>query len=336
MQLNNILIFAELKDQKINPVFYELLTKAKELAEISCAKGGCLKISGLLLGSGLDAAGNELKASGVDEVFLLDDERLAIYHIDYYCAAISHAVSKLDPDVVFFGATSIGEELAPTMGVRLKTGVAAHCMDIKIKEDGKLAQLVPAFGGKVVGEIFTPSTRPQIISVKPGILSAAAQQTNPECRVIPIDQKILDGVASDIEALSVTTEQSRGISIDKAQFVVCAGYGISDVDSKEDLDQLAKLLNGAVGYTRPAIDAGLAKNEDNLIGTSGKSVRPKVYLGVGVSGSTHHICGMKDSDLIISINTDPNADLFQISDYKAVGDGAAVIKELVKIMSESE
>lgn len=329
MQIKNILIYAELNDSNVNPVFFELLTKAKEL--ITDEKS---KISCLLLGCNTGAPLEELKSSGIDEIYLLEDERLTIYNIDYYCAGISSAVSKIDPDIILFGATSIGEELAPTMGLRLKTGVAAHCMDVKMNDDGKLAQLVPAFGGKVVGEIFTPNSKPQIISIKPGILSSIPQQANKNCEITILDASILEDVSSNIEPVKIMLEPSQGIGIEKADFIVCAGYGIAKSDIKEELDELAKLLNGAVGYTRPAIDAGMAHNESNMIGTSGKSVRPKVYLGLGVSGSTHHVCGMKESDIIVSVNTDPNSEIFNISDYKAVGDGTSVVKELIKLISQ--
>lgn len=329
MKLENILIFAEISNAKINPVYYELLTKAKEISGDKPVKLSCV-----LLGSALEANIDELKQSGIDEIAVMEDERLRIYNIDYYCAAIVNAVSVLDPDIILFGATAIGEELAPTIGIKLKTGVAAHCIDVRMNSDGEFSQLVPAFGGKVIGEIFTPLTRPKIASIKPGILGSACFEPNPACRKINLNRKILDDTVTSIEAISTESEPFSDNTIEKADFVICAGYGVAHSDISDDLNKLALLLNGAVGYTRPAIDSGMARNERNMIGTSGKSIKPKVYLGVGVSGSTHHVCGMKDSELIIAINTDPKCEMFGVSDYKAVCDGKMVIRELVRIIAE--
>lgn len=329
MNLERILIYTETNNLKINPVYYELLTKAKQINETRPVKISCI-----LLGSNLSAPLDELKQSGIDEVIVLDDERLKIYHIDYYCAAVAQAIQAFDPDIMLFGATVIGEELAPTIGVKFKTGVAAHCMDVRINPDGEFSQLVPAFGGKVIGEIFTPLTRPKVASIKPGILSSVPFKANPDCRVYPLDKSILDHADTSIDVVSFEIEPLQGINIEKAKFIACAGYGVAHSGISEDLQKLAQLLNGSVGFTRPAIDAGMSHNENNMIGTSGKSVKPKVYLGIGVSGSMHHACGMKDSDIIISINTDSNSELFSMSDYKVIGDGPTIIHELVKLISE--
>jgi electron transfer flavoprotein alpha subunit len=329
MKLERILIYAEAGNSKINPVYYELLTKAKEISDDKPVRISCI-----LLGSDLECYINELKQSGIDEIVVMDDERLKIYNIDYYSTAIVNAVSELDPDIILFGATAIGEELAPTIGIKLKTGVAAHCMDVRMNSDGEFSQLVPAFGGKVIGEIFTPSTRPKIASIKPGILNSACFEPNPDCRKTTLNRSVLDDTTTSIEAISTELESISENPIEKADFVICAGYGVAHSDISDDLDRLASLLHGAVGYTRPAIDTGMAHNENSMIGTSGKSVKPKVYLGVGVSGSTHHVCGMKDSELIISINTDPKCEMFSISDFKVIGDSKTVIRELVRIISE--
>jgi len=325
MAINKILIYAEANDSLVNPVFFELLSKAKELIPEQDGKIACL-----LLGESIEKAVSVLANSGVDEVFSFDDNKFKLFNMDYYCEAICKIVPAFDPDLILFGATSIGEELAPTMGIKLNTGVAAHCMDIHISESGELAQLVPAFGGKVIGEIFTPHARPKIVSIKPGILSVKSHPTY-QAKVSNFPLASLEGVASKIEALEVMLDPKEEMPIDQSDFVLCVGYGLATREISEDLKTISNYLNGAIGYTRPAIDAGMAESESNMIGTSGKSVKPKIYLGIGVSGSTHHICGMKDSGTIIGVNTDTNSDLFNLCDYKAVCDGERVIKELANL-----
>lgn len=327
MTMNKILIYAEVSDDKVNPVFYELLSKAKELLPPVYGKIGCI-----LLGESISGAIDELRDSGVDEIFSMDDSALKLFNMDYYCEAIYQTVIAFDPDLILFGATSIGEELAPTIGLKLKTGVAAHCIDIHLNENGELAQLVPAFGGKVIGEIFTPNTRPKIVSIKPGILPLKVHPKY-QAKISNLSPTLLGSVISRIQALEIILDPKEDRSIEKSEFVVCAGYGLASKEISEDLKTISSYFNGSIGYTRPAIDAGMAPNETNMIGTSGKSIKPKIYLGIGVSGSTHHICGMKDSEIVIGVNTDHHADLFELCDYKAVCDGEKVIKELADLIS---
>lgn len=330
MKINKILIFAEVNNAKINSVYYELLSKAKDLVSGPDAKIGCV-----IVGSKINPLVEEVSASGVDEVFYLDDERVNLFNIDFYSAALLRAVENFYPEVILVGATSIGEELAPTMGIKLKTGVAAHCLDVSINKNGELVQVVPAFGGKVVGEIYTPNTNPKIVSIKPGILTLKEHEKY-QAKKVNLDNSILDITKSKIQAIEIALDISEEMDINKSDFVICAGYGISSCEITEDLKTISKGLNGSIGYTRPAIDSGMDANENNMIGTSGKSVKPKIYLGVGVSGSTHHICGIKDSEIIIGVNKDPKSELFNICDYKAVADGEKVIKELAELIKNQK
>lgn len=326
MSISKILIYAEINNSKVNPVFFELLSKAKELLPEPSRGIGCI-----ILGESIDDAIFEISNSGVDEIFSVDDPKLKLFNIDYYSESICRIAAAFDVDLILFGATSIGDELAPTIGLKLKTGVAAHCIDINLNGSGELAQLVPAFGGKVIGEIYTPHTRPKIVSIKPGILSQKNHQKY-QAKVTTFPSTFLSKVVSKIEAIEIVLNPMEDISIDKSEFVLCVGYGLATSEISEELKTISNYLNGAIGYTRPAIDAGMAANENNMIGTSGNSVKPKIYLGIGVSGSTHHICGMKNSEIIIGVNTDANSDLFDLCDYKAVCDGEKVIKELADLV----
>lgn len=328
MNIKKILIFVETAEGQINPVCYELLTKTRQLFP-----GEDINVAFAVLGTQLEDQLIELKVAGVDEIYALDDARLDVFNIDYYCAALSEAVKVYQPELLLIGATLRGEELAPTMGLKLNTGVAAHCMDIRIGKDGELAHLVPAFGGKVIGEIYIPDTKPQISSIKPGIFKA--EQMPSRSAVINImDSNILDQTQTGIKVLNVHQKVSSGMPLEKAEVVVCGGYGIGDRENWSNMEQLSDLLNGAVGCTRPAVDCGLALDETNMIGTSGKSIRPKVYLGFGISGATHHLCGIKDSGLIITVNSDDNAEIFKSSDYYAVGDAGEIIVKLNELIKD--
>jgi len=324
-EYNDIWIYAEHSKGKILPVYTELLTKAKELSE-EMDTGS--KVCAVIFGSGLKKIVEELASTGADKVYVMEDERLSLYNPDYYSHAFKILIEKHKPDIVLIGATALGSELAPTVAAKVKTGLAAHCIDLKINENNELVQVVPAFGGRVLGEIYTPNTRPQIASIKPG---AFVRKSLPKAsgQVIVESPQCLDDIESRIKTIGVYKEEVKGIPVEDADVVICGGYGVGCKENWELLKELAGLLNGSVGCTRPSLDEGWADSEDSMIGTSGKSIRPKVYMGFGISGATHHICGMKDSGLIININKDKDAKIFDVSDIKVVGDVKTILKALI-------
>lgn len=328
-QYKDIWVFAEHSNGKVLPVYNELLGKAKELAEVL---GADTKVCGVLFGFNTGDIARELKNSGADKVYVVDDERLKLYNPDYYGAALKTLINEYKPDTVLIGATALGSELAPTAALKVNTGLAAHCIDLKLNDQKELVQIVPAFGGRVLGEIFTRNTRPQIASIKPG---AFIRKSIPkaEGKIIECCNEFLDKVSTRIKTIGVYKEEIKGIPIDEADVVICGGYGVGCRENWELLTELAGVLKGAVGCTRPSLDEGWAESEDAMVGTSGKSIRPKVYIGVGISGATHHICGMKDSGLIININKDKDANIFDVSDIKVVGDGKVIIKALIEKLS---
>ncbi|MDO4833568.1 MAG: electron transfer flavoprotein subunit alpha/FixB family protein [Bacillota bacterium] len=251
--------------------------------------------------------------------------------------ALEHVIGEERPELVLIGATALGEEVAPALGVRLGTGAAAHCVDIKICEDGKTAFMVPAFGGKVIGEIFIPDAgpgRPAIATVKPGTFEE--RESKRKCRIIDIDHEITKGMnfpaAGRGGSFSLTGRERRKHSagdLSKAQLIFCGGYGTGSRENWQKIEKLAEKFGGAAGCTRPVVDMGWGPDEDSMIGTSGRTVKPKVYIGFGISGAAHHICGIKDADIIISINNDKNAEVFAASDYTGVFDAEAVIDALL-------
>lgn len=322
--MKRVLIHAEIIDGILNPVCFQLLSKTYDLFEKeSCRTAFLVTCSDV---------GNELPSlmnSGVDELYLLEDSRFNCFDFDTVCKALTTAIESFKPDIYLIGATTSGEEIAPTMGIRLNTGVAAHCMDIQVKEDGRLAYLVPAFGGKVVGEIFIPKTNPQIASIKPGIFKAVPQKPT-DTVLWPIDYSSIETKTNGIEVLSVHRQDTCfDNGLENANIVLGGGYGMEDKQNWERLEYLATLLKGAVGCTRPAIDRGLTDNESIMIGTSGRTIRPHIYIGFGISGAMHHLCGIKDSGIIISINHDDSADIFKSSDFYAVANSRDIIDSLI-------
>lgn len=250
------------------------------------------------------------------------------------------------PELVLIGATALGEEIAPALGVRFRTGIAAHCVDIKAGEDGSLTFMIPAFGGKVIGEIFVPDTgpnNPAIATIKPGMLGAPDEDRletiykENHCRTVDIDSLAEDGSIPEgtktqgaFRLTEVSPREHTSGDIAKAKIIVCGGFGLGDEAVWHKLETLAQKLGGAAACTRAALDAGWGCDPDTMIGTSGRAVRPKVYIGFGISGAAHHTCGITGADTIISINSDKDAEVFRDSDHKGVFDAEKLIDALLE------
>jgi len=326
-----ILVVGEITNCRLQPVSHELVGKALQLKQDCPAAGD---VAAVLIGSGIAAASKELETSGADEIIVVDHSQCALFHNDLYAAILQNIIEARKPSVVLFPATARYQDLASMLGIRLDTGVAAHCVDIRINEAGEILAVVPAFGGKVLGDILCPAHRPQMATAKPGIFRPG--ETKPGCSA-KVSLFDAGGVVAEtmgktrlkvLDAASCAVPE--GIPLEKAPVVVCGGWGMGSKENWTLLGELAELLGGAVGCTRPAIDEGWMPDESSMIGTSGKVIRPKVYIGAALSGSSHHVCGMKDSDLIISINNDPKAAIFEVSDIRVVGDAKQVLLALIE------
>ena len=255
------------------------------------------------------------------------DEEAMRHHLRMI-SAIENAVRKEDPDILLIGATAFGEEAAPALGVRLETGVAAHCTEIYITGDGQIAYCVPAFGGKVIGEIFIPETRPQIATIKPGMFDGD-EETAGAYRTVPADPAAADDMSGKLRLKEIRPHRNTSEALSKARIIVCGGFGIGSEENWKKIELLAQRLGGAAGCTRPVVDMGWGPDEYSMIGTSGRTVKPKVYVGFGISGAAHHLCGIRDADVIISINNDKEAEIFRSSDYVGVMDAGKVIDALL-------
>ncbi len=321
--MKEVWVYAETRNGNVMPVFGELVSKARELtADVE----GC-KVCGVLLGTDADAV-EKVKTFGVDKVYATIDKDLEDYDAEYYSLALSRLAKEFDPDVILFGATVQGSELAPSSACKLKTGLAAHCVNITVNPKDEMAFWVPAFGGNVIGEILVPNHRPQMASVKPGILGESEYVKNEDPEVVEFAWA--EAADKKVRLTGVRQKEFSGVALEAAEVVIGAGRGISKQETWDNVTAVAEKLGAAVGYTRSFVDRGFVPDESDMIGTSGKSVTPKVYLAVGISGAAHHVAGMSKSGKIISINRDANAKIFEISDYKVVGDSNAIMAALAQ------
>lgn len=323
-QSGPVWVIVEQNGGKLLDVSLELLGKAREL---SAQRGS--HTSAVLPGNNIESLAEELIARGADQVILIDDPKLELYQNDTYSLVLTEIVKKYRPETILFGATYRGSELSATMAARLETGLTSHCIDMYINDRGELVQVVPAFGGEVLGEIYCPKARPQMASVKPGMFPVPERDATRTGEVIKEPATVLEGYKSPLKAVRIIQRQPAGLPLEQAATVVAGGWGVGR-EAWPYLKQLARELSGAVGCTRPALDEGWAEGEHTMIGISGKTVRPQVYIGFGISGSVHHLAGMKDSKIIINVNTDPAAPVFQASDYGVVADAKEFLLLLLK------
>jgi len=316
-----IWVFIEQRRNVVHDVGLELLGKARELANT-----GGARVAALLLGDGVLPLADTLISFGADIVLVADHPALEPYRLLPYTQVLAEACRARQPDIMLFGATSLGVELAPRLAARLKTGLSAHCIDLQLDADGHLLQMVPGWGGGVVATIKTPEHRPQMATVMPGVM----QKPQPAPRsgqVIPLTpSEDLD--LSGPRVLEVHREEPQELPLETAEVVVAGGFGVGSPEGWKLLEELARLLGGAVGATRPPVDEGWA-SEEQMIGQSGKTVRPRLYIGVGISGMSHHVVGMDEAEFVVAINTDPKAAIFEVADLAIVGDQREIIPLLL-------
>ncbi len=224
--------------------------------------------------------------------------------------------------------STIGTELAPSVAAKLKTGLAAHCTELKVDEEGILHMIAPAFGGKLMGEYIIPKARPVMASVKPGVFDRTALK---EKAAELVEFKAASvGASAGIELVERKVTESEELPIEKHELVVCAGLGCALSGNLSKAEELAKRIGAGVCYTRPLSDLGYFPNEASMVGTRGKTIKPKFYIGFGVSGAAQHVCGMKDSSIIVNVNNDDTAAIFDVSNYKVAADCGAILDELLK------
>ncbi len=319
-------VFIEQLQGRFSDVGLELLGKARELADATNTYVGAL-----LLGDFSEEKAKELIGYGADKVYLFSHKDLAIYHSLAYTKLICQAVTQEKPEALFMGATPLGADLAPRVAAQLETGLSAHCVDLRLGEDGILEQIVPGFGGTMMAVIICPEKRPQMATVMPGVFSKPEPQDR-QGQVVSMPVEITE---EDLvpQVVEFKAKEQKTVALEGASVVVCGGYGMGSKENWQLLEELAKILGGAVGATRPAVDEGWAP-EEVMIGQSGKIVHPKLYIGAGISGVMHHVVGIQDSEIIVVINKDPNAPFFEVCDFGVVGDATKVLPALIEKLKE--
>lgn len=332
--MNSVFVYCEIEDGIVADVSLELLTKGKKLAT---QIGG--KLEAIAIGSGLDKIGAIVYPYGVDVLHVADDKRLFPFTTVPHAKIVAELFKAEKPEIALFGATSIGRDLAPRVASTLQCGLTADCTSLEIGDHvepkdkkeykGLLYQIRPAFGGNIIATIVNPETRPQMATVREGVMKKEILDEKYKGVQKNIDiAGILVDVDFAVKVIERHIEKSK-VNIKGAAIVVCGGYGVGSKENFKFLYELAEVLGGEVGGSRAAVDAGYCEHE-RQIGQTGVTVRPKLYIACGISGAVQHTAGMAESSMVISINTDPKAPINTIADYTITGEINEVIPKMIK------
>ena len=325
-QYHDVWVYAEQRDGKLMSVSVELLGEGKKLAkEIGC------KLCAVLLGDKVDTLVDELFEYGADKVYYANAPELVTYNTDAYTKIIYQAILKYKPEIVLLGATHIGRDLGPCLAVQCGTGLTADCTKLDIDPtDKKLMQTRPAFGGNLMATILCPNHRPQMSTVRPGVMEKPklVKGQKGELISLPVAFKENDIRMKVLEVVKGLKEQ---VSLTDAKVIVSGGRGLGTPDGFKLIQQLADRLGGVVGSSRAAVDAGWI-DHCHQVGQTGTTVKPEIYIACGISGAIQHLAGMQTSKIIIAINKNENAPIFEVADYGIVGDLYKVIPEILAVL----
>jgi len=326
-----VMVFVEQEGGKPAEVSLELLCKGRELAD----RLG-VPLAAIVLGSQIAHLPDELIAYGADDVLLADSPELEHYRTRPYARIVADVIRKRSPQVVLYGATHVGRDLAPRIASELKVGLTADCTDLRIGDhtapDGTvykdlLYQIRPAFGGNIIATIVSPERRPQMATVREGVMRLAEPDRRRKGRVVPVDVALRD---EDLMLRILKRHRKeKSVNLKAARVIVSGGAGVGSAENFELIFRLAEVLGAEVGASRSAVDRGFI-GKDHQVGQTGTTVRPKLYIACGISGAVQHRAGMHESGKIVAINTDPDAPIFNIAHYGIVGDLNEVIPMLIK------
>lgn len=334
-QYKGVFIFAQQVDNKISGIALELIGKGKDLA-----KDLGTEVTAVLVGSNVKDLADELAEYGADKVILVDDPELKEYRTEPYAHALASVIEEFKPEIFLVGATAIGRDLGPRVSARIHTGLTADCTVLEIgdfpinpipgKEQlhNQLLMTRPAFGGNTIATIACPSFRPQMATVRPGVMQKAPREEGKKANIVEFNP----GFTPDnkyVEILEVVKSVADTVDIMDAKILVSGGRGVGNAENFKMLDDLAEVLGATVSCSRAVVDAGW-KSKDLQVGQTGKTVRPNVYFAIGISGAIQHLAGMEESDLIIAINKDESAPIFDVADYGIVGD----LNKIVPMLTE--
>lgn len=324
MNCSGVWVLVEHDQGEPSEVSWELIGEARKLADKLSTE-----VAGVILGEDIDKIIPDCFAYGADTVYLVDSPVLKDYRTEPYSQALSGLIKDYSPEIVLMGATTLGRDLAGHTATLVNTGLTADCTELSIEEETRLLrQTRPAFGGNVMATIVCPDHRPQMATVRPKVMEMPVKKERRAGKVIreELDLKEEDVLTKIIEKVS---EKSGGVYLDKADVIVAAGRGVGTKENMKMLEDLAELLGGTLGASRAAVEAGWV-DANHQVGQTGFTVRPKLYIAVGISGAIQHLVGMQTSDVIIAINTDENASIFNIADYGIVGDFQTILPALTE------
>ena len=334
-EYKGVFVFAQQVDNELSGIALELVGKGKELA-----KDLGTEVTAVLVGYEVKGLADRLARYGADKVILVDDPELKEYRTEPYTHAIASVIEKYKPEIFLVGATAIGRDLGPRISARIHTGLTADCTQLDIGDfplvavEGKeqlhnqLLMTRPAFGGNTIATIACPNFRPQMATVRPGVMQKAAK--NPDAKAVV--EEFNPGFTPNnkyVEIMEVVKAVTNTVDIMDAKILVSGGRGVGCAENFKLLDDLAAAIGGTVSCSRAVVDAGW-KPKDLQVGQTGKTVRPNVYFAIGISGAIQHLAGMEESDIIIAINKDESAPIFDVADYGVVGD----LNKILPILTE--
>ena len=336
-----VFVFAQQVDNVISNIAYELIGKGKELA-----KDLGVEVTAVLVGSDVKGLADQLAEYGADKVIVVDDPELKEYRTEPYTHAIASVIKEFKPEIFLIGATAIGRDLGPRVCARIHTGLTADCTKLDIGDfpmnpvpgrETKHNQLLmtrPAFGGNTIATIACPDFRPQMATVRPGVMQKAPKEAGKKAVVTEFNPGFTKN-NKYVDILEVVKAVSNTVDIMDAKILVSGGRGVGSPENFKILDDLAEAIGGTVSCSRAVVDAGW-KPKDLQVGQTGKTVRPNVYFAIGISGAIQHLAGMEESDIIIAINKDESAPIFDVADYGIVGDLNKIVPMLTEKIKEAK
>jgi len=325
---SGIWVYAEQRDGVVAGVVHELLGKGRELAD----QQSC-ELTAVLLGNELNGIPQELIAYGADQVIVIEDTALQHFRDERYSEAMIYLAQKYQPAIILAGATVIGRSFIPRVAIKLNTGLTADCTGLSIDEEtGNLLQTRPAFGGNIMATILTANHRPQMATVRHKVMNPLPRDDERSGAVIQ-EQYNFELEEDQTEYIAFEKEKTNLINITDANVIVSGGRGIKDAKNFAMLEELAEALDGAVGASRAAVDSEWIAYS-HQVGQTGKTVKPSIYIAVGISGAIQHLAGMSSADYIVAINKDPDAPIFKVADLGIVGDLFEIVPKLVKRIKE--
>lgn len=334
-EYKGVYVFAQQVDNEISSIAFELLGKAKDLA-----KDLDTDVTAVLIGSEVGSLADKLAEYGADKVIVVDDPELKVYRTEPYTHALASVINKYKPEIMLVGATAIGRDLGPRVSARVGTGLTADCTVLEIgdfplqaipgqeQKHNQLLMTRPAFGGNTIATIACPNNRPQMATVRAGVMQKIAPVKGAKAVV----EQFNPGFTPDnkyVEILDVVKAVTDTVDIMDAKILVSGGRGVGSPENFKILEDLAEVLGGTVSCSRAVVDSGW-KPKDLQVGQTGKTVRPNVYFAIGISGAIQHVAGMEESDIIVAINKDADAPIFDVADYGIVGDLNKIVPKLTE------